>query len=138
MSNRVLCCGTFDHLHPGHESFLRQAADLGDELFVVVARDENVCRIKGRFPDENEEVRLAAVAALEFVDDSRLGYPGQNFLRVVEDIGPTIIALGYDQHAPPKLADAFPDCEITVLTPYHPEKYKSSLFRSAGPSQTTG
>ena len=138
MSKRVLCCGTFDHLHPGHESFLRQAADLGDELFVVVARDENVHRIKGRFPDEKEEARLAAVAGVECVNDARLGYPGQDFLRVVEDIGPSIIALGYDQHAPPKLSEAFPNCEIAVLTPYHPEKYKSSLFRSAGPSQSTG
>ena len=134
MGKRVLCCGTFDHLHPGHESFLQQAAALGDELFVVVARDENVNRIKGRFPDEKEDARLAAVTGVEGVDDARLGYPGSDFLRVVEDIRPTVIALGYDQQAPPKLSKAFPDCEIAVLMPHHPEKYKSSLFRSTGSS----
>ena len=35
---RVMCCGTFDYLHPGHLSFIAQAAALGDDLYVVVAR----------------------------------------------------------------------------------------------------
>ena len=58
MGKRVLCCGTFDYLHPGHISFLKQAARLGTELFVVVARDENVKRLKGRYPDHGEEERV--------------------------------------------------------------------------------
>ena len=61
---RVLCCGTFDYLHPGHRSFIAQAAALGDELFVVVARDENVRRIKGHYPDQSQEERKAALAKL--------------------------------------------------------------------------
>ena len=129
MVRRVLCCGTFDHLHPGHESFLQQAAALGDELCVVVARDENVQRIKARRPDGSETARLEAVTAVSCVDDARLGYEGSNFLRVVEDIKPDVIAIGYDQQVPSGLSDAFPSCEIVVLKPFQPDRYKSSLFR---------
>ena len=130
---RVLGCGTFDHFHPGHEAFLRQALSLGDELFVVVARDQNVRRIKGRVPDQEETARLAAVTAHEAVDDARLGYPGSDFLRVVADINPDIIALGYDQRAPKGLAEAFPECEIVTLDAFEPERYKSSLMRGHRP-----
>ena len=126
---RVMCCGTFDYLHPGHLSFIAQAAALGDELYVVVARDANVHRIKGHLPDHREDDRRAALARMSEVDDVRLGYSGQNLLRVVGDISPHIIALGYDQGWPPGLAEAFPDCELMVLLPHHPEKYKSSIYR---------
>ena len=126
---RVLCSGTFDYLHAGHVSFIEQAAALGDELFVVVARDENVKRIKGHYPDQTEEERKLALQELPQIDDVRLGYEGKNLLRVVNDIAPDIIALGYDQVRPPGLAEAFPQCLLVVLCPHHPEKFKSSLFR---------
>lgn len=126
-----MCCGTFDHFHPGHHSFLIQAAGLGDELFVVVARDANVLRIKGQAPDQGEGERLGQVARHEAVDDARLGYPGSDFLRVVADIDPRVIALGYDQKAPPGLAEAFPACRIVTLEAFEPERYKSSLMRKA-------
>lgn len=129
MRGRVLCCGTFDHYHPGHESYLRQAAALGTELWVVVARDENVERLKGRRPDQPETQRLSALAGVPWVTEVRLGYPGSNLLRIVEEIAPDVIALGYDQKAPPGLREAFPSCDIVVLEAHHPEKYKSSLFR---------
>tara|TARA_Y100000588_G_C13976012_1_gene805081 strand:+ start:120 stop:539 length:420 start_codon:yes stop_codon:yes gene_type:complete len=129
MGKRVLCCGTFDYLHPGHISFLEQAAALGSELFVVVARDENVERIKGRLPDHNEELRRTKVEEVGVADEVRLGYPGANFFKVVSDIAPDIIALGYDQKTPSGLRDAFPQCEVLILEAHHPEKYKSSLYR---------
>lgn len=130
---RVLCCGTFDHFHPGHAAFLRQAAALGDELWVVVARDANVERIKGRRPDQAEQERLAVVASQAGVHQARLGYPGSDFLRVVRDIAPDVIALGYDQKAPPRLSEAFPGLRIATLDAYEPETYKSSLMRQRRP-----
>ena len=129
MPKRVLCCGTFDYLHPGHESFLNQAARLGEELIVVVARDENVERLKDRKPDHEEEIRRARVESLGIAQKVQLGYEGQNLLQVVRDIGPDIIALGYDQGRPPGLEITFPDCEIVVLKPHHPERFKSSFIR---------
>ncbi|HJP31799.1 MAG TPA: adenylyltransferase/cytidyltransferase family protein [Candidatus Latescibacteria bacterium] len=130
---RVLSCGTFDHFHPGHNAFLCQARSLGEELFVVVARDENVRRIKGRCPDQDEDTRLASVAANAAVDDARLGYPGADLLRVVADIAPHIIALGYDQGVPAGLASGFPDCRIVTLDAFQPDQYKSSLIRERRP-----
>lgn len=137
MGTRVLCCGTFDNLHPGHIAYLEQAATLGTELYVVVARDENVKRIKGRLPEQSEDLRKNRLAQEASVDRAYLGYPGNNFLKIVSDIKPDIIALGYDQKSPPGLAEAFPDCQIKILAPYHPEKYKSSIFRRTQEHKTT-
>ena len=137
MGERVLCCGTFDLLHPGHISFLEQAATLGSELYVVVARDENVKRIKGRAPEQSESERKANLEETAMADDVRLGYSGGegNFLNVVADIAPDVIALGYDQKAPPDLATRFPNLRIVVLEPHFPEKYKSSFFRRNKPDE---
>ncbi|MFC1527080.1 adenylyltransferase/cytidyltransferase family protein [Candidatus Latescibacterota bacterium] len=129
MGKRVLCCGTFDDLHPGHVSFLQQASRLGDELVVVVARDENVGRIKGRPPAQDEETRRLAVGKVPEVSRARLGNRGADLLRVVAEVAPDIIALGYDQKAPPGLAEAFPQCALQTLDAYHPDRYKSSLMR---------
>jgi len=126
---RVLCCGTFDHLHPGHLSFLRQAAALGDRLYVVVARDANVVALKGRPPDHDEGERRRRVAELGIATEVRLGHPGRDLLRVVAEIEPDVIALGYDQQAPAGLREACPGCRIVRLAPHHPERYKSSLLR---------
>jgi FAD synthetase len=128
-SKRVMCCGTFDYLHPGHLSFLKQAAKMGTELHVVIARDENVQRIKGVLPDHDEDLRRTMVSGVEVVDCAILGHPGSDFLRIVGEINPDVIALGYDQRAPEGLAEAMPHCRIVVLEPHFPEKFKSSLYR---------
>ena len=126
---RVLCCGTFDYLHPGHLSFLKQAAALGDDLHVVIARDENVLRIKGVAPDHDETKRQEMVAEVDIATKVYLGYRGEDFLRIVKEINPDVIALGYDQRAPRGLATDMSHCDIVVLQPHHPEKFKSSLYR---------
>jgi FAD synthetase len=135
MSKRVLCCGTFDYLHPGHEAFLQQAAALGDELVVVVARDANVQRIKGHLPDHDEELRRQNVEKLGIADRVQLGNAGANLLAIVEEINPAIIALGYDQGRPSGLAEHFPSCQIAVLDPYQPDRYKSSFIRQKQASE---
>jgi FAD synthetase len=131
MGVRVLCCGTFDYLHPGHVSFLRQAAALGDELVVVVARDANVARVKGRLPAHGEEARRQAVAALGIAQQVCLGHPGADLLQIVAEVAPDVIALGYDQAAPPGLSEAWPQDRLVRLTPHEPWRYKSSLLRRA-------
>ena len=42
--------GSFDLVHKGHVNFLKQAKKLGDELIVVVARDDNIEKVKKRKP----------------------------------------------------------------------------------------
>ncbi len=91
---RILATGTFDLLHPGHIYFLNQARDLGDELFVIVARDSNVTH-KPK-PIVPEEQRLEMVSALGIVDKALLGSEKDMF-EPLKQIRPDIIALGYDQ-----------------------------------------
>ncbi|MDG6225287.1 MAG: 3,4-dihydroxy-2-butanone-4-phosphate synthase [Candidatus Thermoplasmatota archaeon] len=92
---RVMATGVFDILHPGHLSFLSQAKRLGDELVVVVARDSTVRRQK-RKPINNERARREMVESLGIVDLALLGYEADP-LRIVKELGPDMIVLGYDQ-----------------------------------------
>ncbi|NYT05740.1 MAG: FAD synthase [Methanomicrobiales archaeon] len=92
---RVVATGTFDILHPGHVYYLEQSRLLGDELHVIVARDENV-RHKPR-PVIPEEQRLAMVAALKTVDAVHLG-DREDMFRPIAAIDPDIITLGFNQH----------------------------------------
>ena len=57
--------GSFDILHKGHESYLKEAKGYGDYLVVVVARDENILRFKGRKPKHDENYRLSQVKKLD-------------------------------------------------------------------------
>ena len=53
---KVIAFGSFDILHKGHEAYLKEAKSYGDYLVVVVARDENILKFKGKNPrnDENK------------------------------------------------------------------------------------
>jgi len=91
---RILATGTFDLLHPGHVYFLNKARALGDELYVLVARDSNINH-KPK-PIVPEEQRLEMVDALKAVNKAILGSEKDMF-EPLREIKPDIIALGYDQ-----------------------------------------
>ncbi len=91
----ILVAGTFDLLHPGHLSILREAWKLG-KVVVVVARDSNVQRFKGRPPIVPERQRLEVIKSVRWVDEAVLGDP-EDILRSVERVRPDIILLGPDQ-----------------------------------------
>ena len=93
---RVMASGVFDLLHIGHLHYLEEAKKYGDELIVVVACDETVRRRKHE-PIMPAEERRRLVEALKPVDKAVIGYE-DDFLRIVEEIKPDVIALGYDQH----------------------------------------
>lgn len=64
----VLTNGCFDLLHTGHLYFLREAAKLGDQLWIAINSDASVKELKGPSrPVMNEYERAYALAALEFV-----------------------------------------------------------------------
>jgi len=92
---RVLATGTFDILHPGHIFYLEESAKLGDELWVIVARDGNV-RHKPK-PILPETQRLMMVSALKAVDHAVLG-DEVDMWRPIREIRPDIITLGFNQH----------------------------------------
>lgn len=92
---RVVATGTFDILHPGHLYYLTESKKLGDELWVIVARDANV-RHKPR-PIIPEEHRLQMVAALKPVDHAILGDKTDMF-NPIKEIRPSVITIGFNQH----------------------------------------
>lgn len=90
-----MATGVFDLLHPGHVFFLSEARKLGDELVVVVARDQTARRLK-REPYVPEHIRREMVEALKPVDRAVLGSATDIYETVLNE-RPNIIALGYDQ-----------------------------------------
>ncbi len=131
MGIRVVCAGTFDHLHLGHVDFLKQAKVLGDELIVIVARDENVKRIKGLMPEHNETQRKENVEKTGIPDKVILGYTNKDIFLILEELKPDVIALGYDQRvSEEKINERLPKCRVVRLKPFKPDKYKSSYYRA--------
>ncbi len=124
---KVLVFGTFDHLHPGHQFVLTEASTRGD-LWVVIARDRNVQKLKGRTALQPEDERKRAV------EDA---FPGAHvvlgdatdFLVPVREITPDLILLGYDQALPPGVKESDLPCTVERLPAFEPERWKSSLLR---------
>jgi len=137
MYMRVMVFGTFDNLHPGHLNYFKQARQFGEEMIIIVARDKNVLRIKGRLPQENEKIRVRKIKASlrESGDKGRVILGGlTNQWLVLKKYRPAVIALGYDQQVDLKrlkseIVKFRLFCKIKRLKPYRPEKYKSSYCR---------
>ncbi|GAB3665894.1 adenylyltransferase/cytidyltransferase family protein [Halopiger thermotolerans] len=91
----VIAQGTFDILHPGHVHYLEEAAAMGDELIVIVARKANVDHKEKPICPATQ--RRDVVDALEAVDEAMLGHEEDIFVPI-EEIDPDVIALGHDQH----------------------------------------
>ncbi|WP_225334741.1 FAD synthase [Halomicrobium urmianum] len=131
VTDRVVAQGTFDILHPGHLHYLREAAAMGERLHVIVARSENVTH-KPK-PIVSDEQRREMIAALDPVDEARLGHPEDIFVPI-EEIEPDVIALGYDQHHDADgiraaLADRGIDCEVRTASPR--EEHEDELLSTA-------
>jgi rfaE bifunctional protein nucleotidyltransferase chain/domain len=64
----VLTNGCFDLLHPGHVYFLKNAAALGDELWIALNSKESVQALKGPTrPIMDDAERAYALGALECI-----------------------------------------------------------------------
>lgn len=130
----VMAFGTFDYFHAGHEDYLKQARALGDELIVVIARDETVKKVKGFYPDQNERQRLKEVSESKHVDKAVLGNPDDKY-KVVRKHRPDILALGYDQFVFTYGLEALfvkehMNTKIVRMRAYEPNTFKSSLIRA--------
>ena len=132
---RVLVFGTFDVVHPGHIHLFKEAKNFGDELFVVVARDETVLKIKGKLPLHDEKERLRQVNSLDVVNKAVLGNKGDKF-KVIEKLKPNIICIGYDQNSfnntlQEELLKRNLSVKIIKFDKGHlPEVYKSSKIKN--------
>ncbi|MGC8497752.1 MAG: adenylyltransferase/cytidyltransferase family protein [Thermoplasmata archaeon] len=92
---RVMATGVFDILHLGHVYFLKEARKYGDELVVVVARDNTAKKLK-HLPIINEQNRMILVSNLKPVDRAILGHEDDMY-KTVAEVKPDVIVLGYDQ-----------------------------------------
>ncbi len=122
--------GVFDGFHQGHQHFLTQSAAYCQKLVVVVARPEIVLALKKRFPRHTLEERI---------DHIRTHNPTWEVIPGDEKIGtwsalkkyqPGIVLLGHDQET---LGQELDKLHIlhTVITAFHPDKYKSSLLHKS-------
>lgn len=127
--------GTFDMVHPGHESLFKQARALAEDpyLIVSIARDSNVQRIKGKWPLRTEHVRKQLVKNHPLVDKAVTGGKNDHMPHIIKE-KPDIIALGYDQTAYVRglitqLKAAGLLTKVVRLKPYQPHKFKTSLLQ---------
>ena len=126
--------GTFDIFHKGHEDFFRQARKFRGYLIVVVARDENVLKVKGGLPRNNENIRQGKIIESDLADEVVLGNFNDKY-KVIQDKKPDIICLGYDQRVSKdelkiKLVEfGLEKTKIIRLNSFFPEKYKSSKLK---------
>ena len=131
---KVMAFGSFDVLHKGHEAYLKEARSYGKHLIVIVAKDENILRFKGRKAKHDEEYRLRQVKRLDFVDEAVLGHKDDIF-EVLGEFSPDVICLGYDQKTveEEKLREELEKrnlkAKIVRAKPYKEDIYKSSKLK---------
>lgn len=125
--------GSFDGVHPGHHFYLAEAGKRGDSLIVVVARDENIRKFKGKNPINPEHQRVQEVKAAGIADEVLLGNPADIF-SIVKERKPDILALGYDQK--PSDEEVLRNVSVPGYTPvivrikpFKPEMFKSSKLK---------
>ena len=135
VEKRIMVFGTFDGLHPGHINFLKQAKNLARNSFLIVsiARDKNVLKIKGKYPDKNERERIKLVKKSKLADKVILSGLKNHIPHIVKE-RPDIIALGYDQRAyirnlKKDLKNKGILVKITRLKPYRKKIYKNHLLK---------
>jgi FAD synthetase len=129
----VMAFGTFDVFHAGHEHFLREAKTLGDELIVVLAKDNTVKNVKGEYPENNEKKRLEKLKNTGIAHKVVLGSEDDKY-KAIKKYKPHIIVLGYDQFVftytlNKLIIDEEMNTKIVRLDPYEPDIYKSSLIK---------
>ncbi len=132
-AKKVFVGGTFDLIHPGHISLLKYASKLG-KVYVVIARDENVKKTKGKKPILSEESRLKIVSSIRYVYEARLG-DLHDKMRPLKDISPDIVVLGPDQpYDPEELSEKLRELigkEVKVIRYKEKEEYEPGARSSS-------
>ncbi|MFN7161286.1 MAG: adenylyltransferase/cytidyltransferase family protein [Candidatus Gracilibacteria bacterium] len=130
---KVLLFGSFDYIHEGHRDLFAQAKTYGTELHVVLARDSTIEKVKGRLPTYSEVERKMMLEQEALIDVVYLGNTDDKY-KIINDIKPAVILLGYDQShftngLEEKLHEFGLQCKVERAKAYFPEKYKSSLLK---------
>jgi len=136
---KVLVFGTFDVIHPGHISFLKQAREVGDFIIASVARDDFVFQKKGRKPVHGERERLKNIIDSGMVEAADLSDQITGTYDIVRRRKPDVVCLGHDQHELARdfkswLASEQLQISTVTLQAYQPEKFKSSKLNQVDSS----
>lgn len=136
---KVLMVGAFDIVHPGHLQAIKEAKKLGDYLTIVIARDQNILRLKGHLPYYNEKTRLKNLQNFKIADKVILGNL-EDKLQVIRVEKPDIIAMGYDQKPALELVSGIKKLGVKIirLTSFRSEIFKSSKLRAIFQDQEAG
>lgn len=100
---RVFVSGSFDMLHSGHITFLKEAARYGS-LLVGIGSDYSIEKYKGKKPVCGEDERLFMLKSLKYVTEAWVN-TGEGPLDFSEDIKyilPDIMIVNEDQHSESK------------------------------------
>src|SRR3972149_11922974 len=97
---RVFVAGSFDMLHSGHVTFLKQASEYG-ELFVGIGSDYSIEKYKHKKPVCNENERLFMVKAIRYVSEAWInsGEGSLDFIEDIEHFMPDIHICNKEQHS---------------------------------------
>lgn len=131
----VITFWTFDHFHPWHAFYLRQARQYGDYLITVIARDATVKQIKWAFPDHSEDERMLTLTELDYIDIVELGNTTDPYT-CLREYTPNVICLWYDQHSFDIWLREWcnnhwlTNTTIIRIDSFYPEQRKSSLIKS--------
>ncbi len=126
--------GVFDRLHPGHTSFLEQAAQRGTELIAVVTRDAMVYQLKKKMPSLHEAMRMQAVQNNLHVHNAVLGDAKLGSYEVIRNHKPDVICLGYDQQGLMQdlqtrmTQGEFLSLELVIMKPHEGGRFHTSLL----------
>ncbi len=124
----IMVAGTFEIVHPGHLFLLKRAARLG-KVSVVVSRDKNAAKAKGRMPAVHEAQRLEVIRNIKCVGSAILG-DRKNFTNSIRRLRPDVILLGPDQMEAKKLRALLGDIGLpkTIRVVQLPKRYEKKGF----------
>ena len=95
----VFTNGVFDLIHPGHLTYLAEAAGLGQRLIVGVNSDESVRRLKGADrPIMPLAARMQLLASLFFVDGV-IAFEEDTPIGLITALRPDVLVKGGDYDA---------------------------------------
>lgn len=132
---KVVIFGVFDGVHEGHREFIKSAKMHGDQLVAIVARDSVVEKLKSKTPENTEAMRIKDLLEVKEIDLVYLGDAEEDSYKILEELIPDLIFLGYDQQALKQSLEKavkegrLKEVEIKVGKPYKEDIFHTSLLR---------
>ena len=130
-----LLFGAFDGLHDGHRAMLKEAREHADRIIVALPPDNVITELKGKNARLSWKERAKALWESKLVDEVVRGDASLGMYSVIDTEKPDVLLVGYDQRDLTEdlasyLANDGASTPIITLSPYKPERYKSSLIHS--------